>query len=236
MILEVIIQSFFSGLGSTVLGELMNLRREKNEAKLRDRIRHELEELKHSSASVTITDTDAVIDEIVRRLKTNELPSQPGQTRAFELNKRGRHNEALAACEQALRSDPKDAVAYVNKGWALIKLGRPQEALSACEQAINLHPYNIDIRAAAYSNTGWAVNALGQHEEAFDASEQAIHLHPSGVDVQATAYVNKSWALNALGRRREAFDASEQAIHLHPNDVNILNAAYQNKRHAQENA
>src|SRR6266487_5658020 len=200
MILEVIIQSFFSGLGSTVLGELMNLRREKNEAKLRDRIRHELEELKHSSASVTITDTDAVIDEIVRRLKTNELPSQPGQTRAFELNKRGRHNEALAACEQALRSDPKDAVAYVNKGWALIKLGRPQEALSACEQAINLRPNNIDIRAAAYFNKGWSLSALGRHQEALRAYEQTIHLHPNDIDMYAAAYSYKGWALNALGR------------------------------------
>src|ERR1700737_1108665 len=68
MILETLLGSFFSGLGSTIFQELMNLKRKKREEELRTVIRDELEKFMRMPSSPTITIDDALVDEVIRRL------------------------------------------------------------------------------------------------------------------------------------------------------------------------
>jgi hypothetical protein len=75
--IEMIVQSFLSGLGSTILTEFLTLRREKKEAELQRRIRRELEGILYSSPPPSIILNDAVLNDIVRRLTvelTRQLP------------------------------------------------------------------------------------------------------------------------------------------------------------------
>jgi tetratricopeptide (TPR) repeat protein len=134
-----------------------------------------------------------------------------------DLNNSKRYEEALAACEQALRLDPTYALAYYNKGAVLRQLKRYQEAISALDQAIRLDP----TYANAYENKGWVLNELKRHEEAIFAYDQAIRLDPN----RTNAYYNKGVVLRELKRYEEAISAFDQTIRLDSNDAE----AYQNK-------
>jgi Ricin-type beta-trefoil lectin domain-like len=76
MILEAIVSSFFSGLGSTVFQELIKPAK-KNEAQLRVLIRQEWEAFACSSPSVPPVIDDTPINAIVRRLKAGDISTYP---------------------------------------------------------------------------------------------------------------------------------------------------------------
>lgn len=99
--------------------------------------------------------------------------------KSHALLKLERYEEALQACEQAIRLDP-DPIAYNNKSYALNSLKRYEEALQACEQAIQLEPLSIHKSAFApfYKNKGNILNSLKRYEEALQVCKQAIHLDP----------------------------------------------------------
>ena len=119
------------------------------------------------------------------------------------------YSEALTDYEQAIRLDPKLAIAYHGKGLALDALNRYEEALGDHEQAIRLDP-NFAI---AYSDKGNTLNELNRYEEALVACKQAIRLDSN----MASAYYDKGYALNELNRYEEALAAYDQAIRLDPN-------------------
>ncbi len=60
-----------------------------------------------------------------------------------------RYEEALAACEGAIRFEPrhgpKGAHNHVSKGWLLERLVRHEEALAAYQEASRIEPNNADI-------------------------------------------------------------------------------------------
>ena len=62
----------------------------------------------------------------------------------------GRHAEALADFDAAIRLDPTDAEAHVNRGLTYFDLGRHVEALADYDAAIRLDPNY----ATAYTNRG----------------------------------------------------------------------------------
>jgi tetratricopeptide (TPR) repeat protein len=47
------------------------------------------------------------------------------------LNVLGRKEEAIAACDKAIKLEPDYAYAYYNKGWYLYTLGKYQESVTA---------------------------------------------------------------------------------------------------------
>jgi tetratricopeptide (TPR) repeat protein len=134
--------------------------------------------------------------------KTKEQWLEEGNT----LYRLKRHDEALAAYEQALRLNPNDALAYNNKGYTLNKLKRYREALEACEQSLRLNPND----ANTYETKGATLNGLKRYEEASTACEQALRLDPN----LAEAYDTKGYALNGLNRKEEAQQAYGKARQL----------------------
>ncbi len=93
MILEVIIQSIFSGVGSTLLKEWMRQAKKKDDAELQRLIEKEIKEYVHRSASGSIVINEAVITEIVRRLKAGEVTLQFGREIVEEQLKRARRRK-----------------------------------------------------------------------------------------------------------------------------------------------
>ncbi len=130
---------------------------------------------------------------------------------ALELGTFDEHVEALAACERATTLDPKSAVAWCYKGWALGAVGRYAEALAACERALELDPKTAD----AWMFKGAALNRLGRFAESLPAAERAIELAPK----RAITWLHKGLALNGLGRQADALAACERANELDPKDA-----------------
>ena len=135
----------------------------------------------------------------------------------YDLYNAKRYQDALYACEQALRNDPDNASVYNLKGDVLSDLKRYGEALTAFERAIQLDPNS----ATAYKNKGMTLKNLKHYEEALTAYERAIQLDPT----LAPTYNSKGSVLLALNRYQDAFTAYERAIQLDP----TLASAYGNK-------
>jgi len=166
----------------------------------------------------------------VRTFLTALQAPQAPQKSAQEWFKEGnalddlkRHDEAIAAYEQALRLDPNFAWAYHNKGFALSGLKCYDEAIATYDQALRLDPNY----AWAYHNKGFALSGLKCYDEAIATYDQALRLDPN----YAWAYHNKGFALSGLKCYDEAIAAYDQAIRLDPNYA----FAYYNKGSALDN-
>ena len=165
------------------------------------------------------------------------------------LLNQGKFDEAIQACDEAIRLDPKYADAWANKGGGLYAQGKYDEAIQACDEAIRLDPklaaawntkgialkgkydeaiqaFNEAIRlnpkiAVYWENKGVALNDQGKFDEAIQAYNEAIRLDPK----YAKAWANKGNTLNAQGKYDEAIPALNEAIRLDPK----LAAAWTNK-------
>ena len=127
---------------------------------------------------------------------------------AVQLHQQGRFEQAIAEYDQAIRIDPRLAVAYVNRGGAFNELGEYQRAVRDETQAIL-----VDSKlAAAYDIRGLAYYSLGQYWLAIQDLTEAIRLEP-----QLTgAYINRALAYANLGQPHRAIQDYDEAIRLEP--------------------
>ena len=114
----------------------------------------------------------------------------------------GHHDEALSHLDAALRGDPHDAFAWLNKSAALHHLGKYEPAVECIERALAIEPH----WAGALVNKGMALEQLGRHAEAAVAYEKATAVDERSV----SAWSHKGDLLlhrgNASGAL-ECFDA-----------------------------
>jgi protein O-GlcNAc transferase len=157
--------------------------------------------------------------------------------------------EALIA--QAIKVDPDNAPAYLNRGNALKDLKRFDEALICYNKAVALKPNLVDAHSSrslvlyylrrldealasydrtialkpdhteAYNNRGIVLLELNRPDDALVSCEKAIALKPG----YAEAYSNRGNTLYALKRLDEALASYDRAIALRPNLVD----AYSNR-------
>jgi tetratricopeptide (TPR) repeat protein len=120
----------------------------------------------------------------------------------------GRHGEALADFEAAIRIDPNLALAYSNRGVIYETLCRHAEALADYDAAIRLDPND----AGAYFKRGNAHHLLRQHPEALVNFDAAIRIDPN----LAPAYNNRGVTFQSLGRHPEALADFDAAIRIDP--------------------
>ncbi len=134
----------------------------------------------------------------------------------FHVNRAGallalrRLDEALAACQAALRLQRNSAEALQVMGHVLSDLGRPEEALAAYRDALRRKPDLPDL----YNNVGLALREAGRLEEALVALRQAVKRAPR--DTQARG--NLAGVLKELARPAEAEECYRTALLSRPDD------------------
>jgi Tfp pilus assembly protein PilF len=94
--------------------------------------------------------------------------------RASALMALGRHDDAVAALDRALRIHPGDAALHYNRGNALLALGHNREADAAFAAALSIRPNLID----ALKNRALALTELGRHAEALEACTRLLAIAP----------------------------------------------------------
>jgi predicted O-linked N-acetylglucosamine transferase (SPINDLY family) len=198
--------------------------------------------------------TQEAIDVIRRANSLN--PNLPGARHnlanalndlGYALTKKGRLEEAVLSCREAIMLTPEYAEAHVNLGIALKALGRFDEAISAYRQAIalredmqearnnlgNVLMEKQDFAAAiqlfrevvasrpemyeARNNLGNALKGNSQLDEAIGVFREAIALQPKLYE----AHCNMGNTLLEAGEFQEAIGQYRQAMALEPNQASV---------------
>lgn len=128
--------------------------------------------------------------------------------RAYQADKAGDYEKAVLDYTEAIRLDPRDAKAYINRGKALNDLSRYQEALVDLNKAIQLDPQY----ATAYNNRGIVYDDLKQYQQAIADFTKAIQLDPQ----LAAAYYNRGIAYDNLKQHIQAIADYDKSISLDP--------------------
>jgi predicted O-linked N-acetylglucosamine transferase (SPINDLY family) len=118
----------------------------------------------------------------------------------------GDHEEAVRQIGIALKIEPRNAPAYVNRGVVLQHLKRFDEALFSYEQAIAFQPND----PVSLYNRGNVLKELRRLDEAIASYDRAIALNPS----YAAALYNRGNALRELKRFDAALTDYDTAIAL----------------------
>lgn len=119
--------------------------------------------------------------------------------------RQSRH-EALKMFERAIKIEPQNWLAHLNRGNVLKDLHKYAESMKCYDLSIALQPFNPE----AFNNKGNLLQDLKEDEQALSAYEKAISIQPN----YAEAYGNMGNALQNLDRLDEALLAYQMAIDL----------------------
>ena len=133
----------------------------------------------------------------------------------MKLSEAGKHTEAVAHFEQAVRLKPDYAEAHYSLGTALMHSGRLPEAIEHLEHALRVKPDYAEAR----NNLGGALMESGRLPEAIEHFEQAVRVKPD----YAEAHYNLGGALMRSGRLPEAIEHLEQVLRINPDYAEARN-------------
>jgi tetratricopeptide (TPR) repeat protein len=167
---------------------------------------------------------DESIAACTRQIESGKLN---GHARAEAFNNRAAEydDRATSDCDQAIRLDPKFAIAFNNRGFTYSNKGAYDRAISDYDQAIRLDPKF----ASAFVNRGSAYDSRGEYDRAISDLDQAIRLDPK----IANAFNNRGFAYKNKGEYDRAISDYDQAIRLNPEYADAFanrGFAYWNKR------
>lgn len=135
-------------------------------------------------------------------------------TRGNELGARHELAEAIDCYREALRLNPRHAIALDNLGVALFRLGRYGEAEEQLRQAIQIKPNY----ANAHRNLGAVLHTRGRAAAAETVLRRALKLNRA--DAEALVQLGATHVTRAqLGEARECF---EKALKLAPRHARAL--------------
>jgi adenylate cyclase len=159
-----------------------------------------------------LVETQSSAEKLARRaVALAEADAEARSSLAFTLLMRGDHNGALAEAERALTLSPNLAVAYGEKGAALILSGRPTEGLAALQACIRLDPHDPLLRVRLlHKTTGLYFSR--DYEAAAEAAEAAIRSYPD----YPGPYRWLAAARGQVGRTEEAKEALTKAMPVAP--------------------
>jgi uncharacterized caspase-like protein/Flp pilus assembly protein TadD len=119
--------------------------------------------------------------------------------------------------DEAIRLNPKYAIAYNNRGNAFHRKGDNDRAIADYSEAIRLDPKY----AVAYSSRATVFNQIGSRDRALADFDEAIRLNPK----LTAAYNGRGFAFKQKGELDRAIRELDEAIKLSPK----LAAAYGNR-------
>ena len=125
------------------------------------------------------------------------------------LLRRGRLDEAIFHCQEALKIDPRDADAHNNLGLALLQKGRESEAAAEFRKSLEIDPHQMN----AAPNLAWILAtspdpATRDGAKAVELAEEVLQHagHPNAIVLRTL-----SAAYAESGRFPDAINAAEQA-------------------------
>ena len=127
---------------------------------------------------------DAAVAACTRAINSGAgRPSINYNSRGEAYRSKGDMDRAIADYTEALRLNPKYALAYSNRGLAYRDKGDTDRAIANLTEAIRLDPKS----AIAYNNRGSAYWRKGENDRAIADYTEALRLDPKN----AIAYVNR---------------------------------------------
>jgi tetratricopeptide (TPR) repeat protein len=144
--------------------------------------------------------------EVQARARYSTLMSQ-GHT---DINN-GDYDRAIAAFSDAMRLDPKSALAFTNRGVVYERKGDMDRAIADFSEAIRLDPNY----ALASSNRGIAYARKGDNDRAIADFNEGIRLDPKNV----LAFTNRGIAYGKKGDNDRAIADYNEAIRLDPKNA-----------------
>jgi tetratricopeptide (TPR) repeat protein len=117
---------------------------------------------------------------------------------------------AIADYDQSISINPRNGVAYWNRGNACAALRKIDDAIADYDRAIAINPKDFN----AFNSRGKAWVAKGDSNQAIADFTQAIQSGPSYVE----AYNNRGLSNEVLGRRAEAIADFRKAQSIDPAD------------------
>ena len=139
--------------------------------------------------------------------------------RAAAYRAKGDSDRAMADLNEAIRLDPKLAMAFNNRGAAYNERGDNDRAIADYNEAIRLDPR----LAMAFSNRGNAFSDKDDYDRAIADQTEAIRLDPAF----ARAFQNRGSAYHDKGDNDRAIADYNEAIRLDPKHAR----AYHRSRH-----
>lgn len=130
---------------------------------------------------------------------------------------RKEYHKAIKLYDEAIRVNPKNAIAYGNRALAHLYLTEYNEAIEDNNIAVNLDPKY----AGAFRNRGDTYAELGNHQQALKDYIKAIELDPN----DSGAYINRGISFARLDLHDQAIHDYDKVVELNPNDY----AAYYNR-------
>ena len=141
-------------------------------------------------------------------LDVTENNSGMHKAMGLSLVSRGKFNEAVSHCRQAVQIKPNSARLHKSLGVTLAAQRKFEEAISSYRQALQLKPNYAEV----YNYLGDALQSQGRLDEAVNSYSQALQLKPN----YAEAHNNLSVALQLKGQSNEAIAHLRRALEAEP--------------------
>jgi tetratricopeptide (TPR) repeat protein/capsular polysaccharide biosynthesis protein len=177
-------------------------------------LRKILEKLGIVKSRILMTDTTVIPrqrEKIMPPMVQSEQTAAHYQQRAEALLAQGKLDDAIAACQEALKSDPRSASACKTLGNIWRAKGDLPQARSWYQKATTLNP----TYAEAYANLGNIATQQQDWQPAVAYFQKAIALKPDF----AGAYQHLSKVWQKLGRELESTDCLYRAYELDSHSV-----------------
>ncbi len=151
-----------------------------------------------------------------------ELHATARLSLAYALSHAGRHQEALAILDQALKARPREVRLVTMKAWVLDRAGRSPESVTMLERAIadrQGDPKAGEGEGELYEALAASLDRVGRGAEAIAVLKKAAAARPRDETVRYALGV----AYERAGDREAAVGAMQELLALNPDHPDALN-------------
>jgi protein O-GlcNAc transferase len=169
------------------------------------------ETIKTLKAALKIEPDNSQINDYLNNVLSGEDSSVDPLQQGITFHNSGRMDEAIHWYNEALKKDPKNAVALSNMGCAQHSIGNIDAAVISLKKAITNQPHF----AEAYNNLGNSLQEQGNIDEAIESYQEAISIKTDF----AEAYSNLGNVLQKQSRLDEAVACYQKSILIKPDQA-----------------